>query len=98
MDYSTLTQTLEKRLNLTGVSQEMKEEVFIHVGDTIIERTMLIIAETLSEEEARLAGKQLEEGDIEAFLLMLNHNHPELEQVIVTTTNEVIEELAALYK
>jgi hypothetical protein len=66
MDYSILTQTLEKRLNLTDVSQEMKEEVFIHVGDTIIERTMLTIAETLSEEEARLASKQLEEGDIEA--------------------------------
>lgn len=92
MDYSTLIQTLEEKLDLKNVSKELKEDVLIHIGDTIIERTMLVIASSLSEEEATQAMKQLKEGDIEAFMNMLKKNHPELDDTVVSMSTEVINE------
>ncbi len=92
MDYQALTQTLEERLGLTDVSPEIRNDVFIHIGDSIIERTMLAIASALSEEEAKLASSQLKEGNIEGFMNMLKEKHPELDATVITITNEVIKE------
>ncbi len=92
MDYSILIHTLEEKLNLTDVSPEIKEKVFIHLGDSIIERTMLVIAESLSEEESKLASEQLESGDVEGFMNMLKQAHPELDATVITITNEIIDE------
>lgn len=92
MDYTALIQTLEEKLDLKNVSKELKEDVLIHIGDTIIERTMLVIASSLSEEEAAQAMKQLKEGDIEAFMNMLKKNHPELDETVVSMSNEVVNE------
>lgn len=92
MDYSELTKTLEEKLNLTDVSREIKENVFIHLGDSIIERTMLAIASSLSEEEAKTSSLQLQEGDVAGFMDMLKNNHPELDTTVVDITNEVIQE------
>lgn len=92
MDYTILTKTLEEKLNLTEVSAEVKEDVLTHIGDTILERTMLEIAGSLSEEEAKYATKQLEEGDIEAFMNMLQDKHPELDGRVTAISSEVIDE------
>ncbi len=92
MDYSTLTKILEEKLDLTDVSQEVKENTFIHLGDSIVERTMLAIASSLSEDEAKLGSTQLKEGDIGTFLDMLNENHPELNETVIKITHEVIDE------
>jgi len=98
MDYSELTRTLEEKLNLTNVPQEVKENVFIHLGDSIIERTMLAIASSLSEDEAKLANTQLGTGDIGGFMDMLKENHPELDGTVLAITNEVIEEFLTASK
>ncbi len=92
MDYSELITVLEEKLDLKDVSQEVKENVFIHLGDSILERTMLAIVSSLTEEEAKVASEQLQNGDIEAFLDMIQNNHPELNTIVVTITNEVINE------
>jgi hypothetical protein len=92
MDYTELITVLEEKLDLKDVSQEVKENVFIHLGDSILERTMLAIVSSLTEEEAKSASEQLQNGDIEAFLDMIQNNHPELNTIVVTITNEVINE------
>lgn len=96
MDYQTLIKTLEEQLNLGDASEEAKEEALIHIGDTIIERTMLTLVESLTEDEAETATQHLKGGDIEAFLLMINTQHPELNEKVVQITNEVISEFREL--
>ncbi len=98
MNYTELITVLEEKLDLKDVPQEVKENVFIHLGDSILERTMLAIVSSLSEEEAKLASEQLHSGDIEAFLSMIQDNHPELNTIVVTITNEVISEFVELSK
>jgi hypothetical protein len=92
MDYRTLTKELEEQLHLESASPEAKEEALIHIGDTIIERTMLAIVENLTEDESEMASKHLKEGDIEGFLLMIDEKHPELHDKVVAITQEVINE------
>ncbi len=92
MDYKELTRTLEEKLDLTGISQEVRDTIIIHIGDSILERTMLAITASLSEDEAGLATTYLEEGDIEKFLQLINENHPELNDKVVSISQEVIAE------
>ncbi len=92
MDYQALTQAVEEKLNLSDVPQEEKEEIITELGEAIIERTMLAITESLTEDEAALATSQLTEGKVEDFLNMLSEKHPELNDIVVGITNEVMEE------
>jgi hypothetical protein len=94
MDYSQLTQALEEKLGIIDLSQEMKEEILMHIGDTIIERSMLLIAESLSEDESKHAAALLQAGDVGRFYDFLHINHPELDALIVDVSNEVIDEFA----
>ncbi len=98
MNYQELALALEEKLDLKDVSQEVKEDVIIHIGDTIIERTMLAIAETLNEEEAALMTKYLGEGNIELFLNLLSEKHPELDDTVVKISQDVIAEFVEASK
>lgn len=98
MNYQELLQSLEEKLDLTGISQEVKENIIIHIGDSILERTMLAITESLSEDEAGLATTYLQEGDIEKFLLLLSEKHPELHNKVVAISQNVIEEFVEASK
>lgn len=98
MNYQELAQELEEKLDLKDVSQEVKEDVITHIGDSILERTMLAIAEALTEDEATLAKKHLEEGNIELFLNLLSEKHPELDGTVVQISQDVIAEFVEASK
>ena len=92
MNYQTLVQELEQNLGLTELSQEAKETVFQKLGETIVERILLSITATLTEEESREATSLLKEGDLERTILFLTEKHPELDAVAISICNEVTEE------
>ena len=89
MDYSLLTTTLLQRLELKNVPKELQEEVITHIGDTILERTMLTIVGHVTDEEAATLRAYLEEGDINAFVTLVEGKQ-ELREILRKLQNDVV--------
>lgn len=92
MDYQIIIGIVEEKLNLTQAAPEMKDLILMRLGEAILERTMLAVTDTLSEEEAKQASTFLSEGKVENFLDLLSEKHPGLNDTVVTITNTVIDE------
>lgn len=96
MDNQALTTLLEEKFNLSRATPAVRDLILVRLGDAILERTMLAVTEKLSEEEATRASKFLSEGKVENFIDLLSETHPELNDVVITITNEVIDEFAGV--
>jgi hypothetical protein len=83
---------LKKRLMLVGLPTEIQEEVIARLGKAVIERTMLLITESLSEEEAKEVTHLQDEGKLEDVVQFISLKHPELDEEIVTITHHVVDE------
>jgi hypothetical protein len=91
MDYSVLTTTLLQKLELENLPKEIQEEVITHIGDTILERTMLMIVKHVTEEEAVTLRTHLQEGDINAFVTLIESKQ-ELHEILRRLQSDVVHE------
>ncbi len=96
MDYQALNTLLEEKFNLSKATPGVRDMIIIRLGEAILERTMLAVTVMLSEEEASRASVFLSEGKVENFLDLLSEKHPELNDVVVSIANEVIDEFAGV--
>lgn len=92
MNYLTFTQELEQKLGLTELPEEAKEMIFQKLGENILERTLLTIVGTLSEEEAGEVNAMFKEGRVEEVMNLLSEKHPELDEKIAIISNDVVRE------
>lgn len=92
MDFTTLTQTIEDRLELSAFPQNVKDAIVVKLAENILERTHLTIAETLTEDEAGDVTAMMKNGKIENVVNFLSEKHPELDEKIVQVSNDVIAE------
>lgn len=96
MGHQALHTLLEEKLSLSKATPEVKDMIIVRLGEAIVERTMLAVVEKLSEEEAKQASTFLSEGKVENFLNLLSETHPELDDMVISITNEVIDEFAGI--
>ncbi len=92
MDFATLTQTIEDRLELSAFPQNVKDAIVVKLAENILERTHLTIAEALTEDEAGEVTAMMKDGEIEEVMNLLSEKHPELDEKIVQVSNDVIAE------
>ena len=82
-------QELERTLGLSGLSAEAKEEIFQRLGENIIERTLLTIAHSLTENEAKEMATLFKNGNLESAIQYLSEKHPELNDTISLVCRDV---------
>lgn len=92
MNTDLILKELAKHFNIETLPQETQETIVNRLGETILERTTLLIAETVTEEEAKHILVFQEQGDTEALLTYLYGKHPDLEKEAALIAREVINE------
>lgn len=92
MNFTTLTQTIEEKLELTTYPQNVRDAIVVKLAENILERSHLAIAEALTEDEAGIVTAMMKNGKIEDVVNFLSEKYPELDEKIVTLSNEVIAE------
>lgn len=89
MNYHTLTTELEHNLGLSKLSETEKELIFQKLGDTIIERILLTIATTLTEDEAGETVALFKRGNLKEVINVITEKHPELNDTLILVCNDV---------
>jgi hypothetical protein len=92
MDFTTLTQNIEEKLDLSTYPEEVKSSIIIKLAENILERSNLAIAEALTENEAEEIASLIKHGKIEVAMNLLSEKHPELDEKIIVISNEIIAE------
>ena len=92
MDFTTLTQTIESKLELSTFPQNVRDAIVVKLAENILERTHLAVAEVLTEDEAGEVTSMMKEGKIEGVMNLLSEKHPELDEKIIAISNDVIAE------
>lgn len=92
MNYTTFIKGLEDMLQISELPDEAKEEIVTTLSHNILSRTNIVIASTLNEEEAKVLNELLETGKIEEAMNLLGETHPELDDMVVAISKEVVDE------
>ncbi len=92
MNYTTFIQGLEDMLQIADFPDEAKEEIVTTLSNNILIRTNLAIASLLSEEEAQEMNELLEGGRLEETMNLLSEKHPELDDMVIAISKEVVGE------
>lgn len=92
MQHLEIIQEIEKMLAIQDLPQETKEKVALSLAENILKRTMIEIVRVLTEEEAVTFNQLAEGGKIEEALEFLSKTHPEIDEVVKKTGEEVLEE------
>jgi signal recognition particle GTPase len=92
MNYTTFIEGLEDMLQISDFPDEAKEEIVTTLSQNILTRTNLAIASVLSEEEAKMMNDFLEKGMLEESMNLLSEKHPELDDIVVSVSKEVVDE------
>ena len=95
MNYTTFVKGLEDTLQISNFPNKDKEEIVTTLSQNIIIRTNLIIASSLSEEEASIMNELLEGGKLEEAINLLSEKHSELDELVARTSKEVVDEFLA---
>lgn len=98
MNYSYITKEVEKRLLINNLPQEVKEHVVAGLTENIFKRTLIAIAETLTDEEAATFSEKMELGEIEYVLSTITEKHPEFNAIIKRIIEEVLGEFLLAMK
>jgi hypothetical protein len=92
----TLRQHIIEELALTEVTTEEANEIISDVGELIMEMVILHVAESLSDDKAILFEKLIAGEDAsdkqEKVSLFLEENVPNLEDIVASCSEEVVEE------
>lgn len=94
MNQSSIISSIEKRLKLEDYPQEIKEAIVFGLTENIFKRTLIVIAELLNEEEAKAFSQLTDAGDIENAVEYIREKHPEFDDLVTKTTQEVLDEFA----
>ena len=92
MNYATFIEGLEDMLQISDFPDEAKEEIVTTLSENILTRTNLAIASVLDETEASMMNELLEGGKLEEAMDLLSSKHPELDDMVVTISKEVVDE------
>ncbi len=92
MNYTTFIEGLEDMLQISVLPDAEKEEIITTLSQNILTRTNLAIASILSEDEAKEMNELLEKGILEDAMNLLSEKHPELDDIVVSVSKEVVDE------
>lgn len=80
-----------QELNLQGLSEEDSNEVITTLGGMILERVILNVTESLSDEQVIAFEEVIQEGDQLKLLEFFAENVPQFDEILQKTSKEVIE-------
>ncbi len=92
MNQDYIIKEVEKRILIENLPEEARNEVVIRLGEAIIERTILTLVTSLTEDEARTVIELQENGSLEELFSYISEKHPEVEGKVLTITDDVITE------
>jgi hypothetical protein len=98
MNHQLFIQEVENALDLSSLSKEVRELVIKNLGENILQRTLLSIAQTLTEEDAKIVSAKLQDGKLDEVIQFLDEHHPLLNEKVVTISREVIDEFLQAQK
>lgn len=90
-----IIEELEKKLLIEKLPDELRSEIIGRLSEAVIERTILTIVASLTEEEAQTVTELQEKGELEAAFSYISEKHPEIEVKVLTLIDEVIAEFLA---
>jgi len=90
-----LIQHIEEKLQIDQMPQQVKVTIINGLALNIMKRVLLTVVETLPDEEIATLTSALEKGNVEEVFRLLIETHPELEEKVYATRDEVIEEFLA---
>lgn len=95
MNQDYIIKEVEKRLLIENLPEEARNEVISRLSEAIIERTILTLVTSLTEDEARTVTELQENGSTEEIFSYISEKHPEIEAKVLTLTDDVIAEFLA---
>ncbi|MDO8572817.1 MAG: hypothetical protein Q7S11_03565 [bacterium] len=91
-----LNDTLTKNLGLTGVPQDIQDEVIARVGENILRRITVSVVEKISPEARHEFDAISEAGDSERMKTFLNAQIPDLDNFVKNEVHKSVLEFKQL--
>lgn len=98
MDFHILTEEAKRQLNLDSLPDETAELIITTLGENILERALLSVAEAVTEEEASTITSLLSTSTSEEATKFLLEKHPNLDTVIAGIRDDVVNEFLESHK
>jgi len=92
MNQNFIIEEVEKRLLIENLPEEVRSEVITRLSEAVLERTILTLVASLTEDEARIVTELQERGAVEEIFSYISEKHPEVEAKVLTLINDVITE------